>query len=167
RADLYHRLSVFPITVPPLRERGRDALTLAGYFLERNQQRLHVRNLRLSAEAREALLDYGWPGNVRELEHVMSRAALLASAEQGREQRWVTIAPQHLGLRAGVAPAVKTIESAEPATEMPLAEALTAFQKEWLQRALQQHDGNLAATARSAGLDRSNLHRLLKKLGLR
>jgi anaerobic nitric oxide reductase transcription regulator len=168
RADLYHRLSVFPITVPPLRERGRDVLTLAGYFLEHNQQRLHVRNIRLAATARQALLDYEWPGNVRELEHLMSRAALLAAAEQGNASRWVTIEAQHLGLRAtATETAIAFIEIDSGGAQTTLPEALLAFQKEWLQRSLQQHAGNLAATARAAGLDRSNLHRLLKKLGLR
>ncbi len=78
RADLYHRLSVFPLRVPPLRERGRDVLALAGGFLEENQHRLGARNLRLSPAASQALLAYDWPGNVRELEHLISRAALRA-----------------------------------------------------------------------------------------
>src|SRR5690606_25863853 len=76
RADLYHRLSVYPVLVPPLRERGDDVLLLAGHFLEVNRARLGLRSLRLDAAAEAALLRYGWPGNVRELEHVMGRAAL-------------------------------------------------------------------------------------------
>src|SRR5690606_16554477 len=75
RADLYHRLSVYPVHIPPLRERDRDVLILAGHFLEFNRARLGVRGLRLSYGAEEALLAYPWPGNVRELEHVISRAA--------------------------------------------------------------------------------------------
>ena len=78
RADLYHRLSVYPLHVPPLRERGRDVLALAGGFLEENQHRLGARNLRLSPAASAALLAHDWPGNVRELEHLISRAALRA-----------------------------------------------------------------------------------------
>ncbi len=169
RADLYHRLSVFPLQVPPLRERGRDVLTLAGFFLEQNQQRLHVRNVRLAAEARDALLQYDWPGNVRELEHVMSRAALLATSEQGRQQRWITIENRHLGLHAGLrtAPTTTTpelVDTSAPSTT--LAEATLAFQRQWLQRALAASDGNLAAAARSAGVDRSNFFRLIKRLGV-
>ena len=167
RADLYHRLSVFPIVVPPLRERGRDVLTLAGYFLERNQQRLHVRNLRLSAESRQALLDYSWPGNVRELEHLMSRAALLAAADQRQPQRWITIEPRHLGLQTQSIAAASMSPQNAPNTTITFAEAQLAFQKRWLENALQLHGDNLAATARAIGLDRSNLHRLLKKLGVR
>lgn len=75
RADLYHRLSVYPVRIPPLRERGNDILVLAGHFLELNRSRLGVRSLRLSEQAEQALCAYSWPGNVRELEHVISRAA--------------------------------------------------------------------------------------------
>lgn len=79
RADLYHRLSVHPLRVP-LRERGRDILLLAGYFLEENRPRLGLRSLRLDHEAQAALLDYRWPGNVRELEHLVGRARSRPSA---------------------------------------------------------------------------------------
>ncbi|NOM13154.1 nitric oxide reductase transcription regulator, partial [Klebsiella pneumoniae] len=78
RADFYHRLSVYPLHVPPLRERGRDVLLLAGYFLEQNRSRLGLNSLRLSHEAQAALIAYDWPGNVRELEHLIGRSALKA-----------------------------------------------------------------------------------------
>ncbi len=167
RADLYHRLTVFPIVVPPLRERGRDILIIAGYFLEQNQSRLRIRNIRLTPAAKQALLDYSWPGNVRELEHMMSRAALLAAAEQGKNQRWIAIEIAHLGLLMATE---KTASDGQP----PLAEhaaslsdAVSGFQKQWLQQRLREHDNNLAAAARASGMDRSNFFRLLKKLGLR
>src|SRR5690606_7571444 len=76
RADLYHRLSVYPVHIPPLRERDNDVLLLAGRFLELNRARLGLRSLRLAPEAEAALRQYRWPGNVRELEHAISRAAL-------------------------------------------------------------------------------------------
>src|SRR5690606_41635038 len=72
RADLYHRLSVYPIPIPPLRDRGDDVLLLAGRFLEINRARLGLRSLRISGAAQDALRRYRWPGNVRELEHVRS-----------------------------------------------------------------------------------------------
>jgi len=145
-------------------------LALAGYFLESNQQRLHVRNIRISADAKQALLAYDWPGNVRELEHVMSRAALLAAADQGYTQRWITIEPTHLGLRAVIQ---KNAEATTPSLiaseqiKVTLADAVTEFQKNWLQQLLREHNDNLAAAARAAGVDRSNFFRLLKKMGLR
>ena len=76
RADLYHRLSVFPLNVPPLRERGRDVLVLAGTFIEENRRRMGLRGLRLASGAQAALLAHAWPGNVRELEYLVARAAL-------------------------------------------------------------------------------------------
>jgi anaerobic nitric oxide reductase transcription regulator len=166
RADLYHRLSVFPLQVPPLRERGRDALALAGFFLEHNQRRLHVRNVRLATEARDALLHYDWPGNVRELEHVMSRAALLATSEQGRQQRWITVESRHLGLHAAAAPEQPAATEQSPLPATTLAEAVAGFQRRWLTRAIEENRGNLAAAARAAGMDRSNFFRLLKRMGI-
>ena len=91
RADFYHRLSVYPLVVPPLRERGRDVLLLAGYFLEENRSRLGLLSLRLSADAQAALLAYRWPGNVRELEHLIGRSALKALAAHRERPRILTL----------------------------------------------------------------------------
>jgi len=171
RADLYHRLAVFPIAVPPLRERGRDVLALANAFLEDNQHRLGARNFRLGAAAREALLGRDWPGNVRELEHTMSRAALRALAEQGRRGRWIGIEPGHLGLDGGgvaggvVAAAPDSVQSAAVAAMPGLRAATDAFQRDWIAAALARHGNNRAAVAREAGMDRGNFHRLAVRLG--
>src|SRR5690606_22356047 len=91
RADLYHRLSVYPLPVPPLRGRGRDVLRLAGYFLAENRPRLVLRGLRRAGEAQKALLAYDWPGNVRELEHLIGRAALKALARHGERPRILSV----------------------------------------------------------------------------
>ncbi|MBW8718762.1 MAG: nitric oxide reductase transcriptional regulator NorR [Variovorax paradoxus] len=177
RADLYHRLSVYPLVVPPLRERGRDVVALAGGFLEENQHRLGARNLRLSPAAKAALLAHGWPGNVRELEHVISRASLRAFREQRRGARWTAIEPHHLALEAAAAGG----PAAPPAPPAPapagqhagvasggatLREATEAFQRAWLADALARHRGHVANAAREAGIDRSNFHRTLRKLGV-
>jgi anaerobic nitric oxide reductase transcription regulator len=171
RADLYHRLSAFPLRVPPLRERGRDALALAGSFLEENQARLNTHNLRLSSAAKAAILAAPWPGNVRELEHAVGRAVLYALAEQGREVRWIVVDVRHLGLeavpergRSGRGPG-----RAPPAPGGPggtLREAVDDFQRAWLTSALERHGGSMAAAAREAGMDRSNFHRLVRRLGV-
>ncbi|NYT86816.1 nitric oxide reductase transcriptional regulator NorR [Pollutimonas harenae] len=96
RADLYHRLSVYPVHIPPLRERGRDALILAGHFLELSRARLGVRGLRLSYAAERALLHYSWPGNVRELEHVISRASLKTLSRGASRDQILTLEPDVL-----------------------------------------------------------------------
>ena len=87
RADLYHRLSVFPIHAPALRERPGDIPLLAGYFCERCRLGLGLEQLRIQPQALQLLERHDWPGNVRELEHAIHRAAVLARAEQGSPRR--------------------------------------------------------------------------------
>ncbi|WP_396638532.1 sigma-54-dependent transcriptional regulator [Maribacter sp. R77961] len=82
RADLYFRLSTFPITVAPLRERHDDILPLANHFLEKAAERFNKENTQLSKASEKALLSYNWPGNIRELEHVIDRALLLNESEE-------------------------------------------------------------------------------------
>ncbi|HSI48046.1 MAG TPA: nitric oxide reductase transcriptional regulator NorR [Ideonella sp.] len=171
RADFYHRLSVFPLQVPPLRERGRDVLLLAGFCLEENRSRLGLGSLRLEPEAQAALLAYAWPGNVRELEHVMARAALRAQSRQPDRPRILGVAAEDLDL-----PKVASEPPTAPAESSPQSipldpgtgwrEAVTAFEKDLLSKALAAHGGKPSAAARALGLDRANLARLAKRLGL-
>ncbi|ANI14494.1 nitric oxide reductase transcription regulator [Pseudomonas citronellolis] len=170
RADLYHRLSVYPLRVPPLRERGNDILLLAGYFLEQNRPRLGLRSLRLSAEAQAALLGYPWPGNVRELEHLIGRASLKALASSPERPRILTLELDDLGLEQGLH-LPETGKSA-PARELPkpgieLRTALDDFQRQLIAASLQRHAGNWAAVARELGVDRANLNRLARRLDLK
>ena len=143
RADLYHRLSVYPLAVPAMRERGRDVLLLAGFYLEQNRARLGLRGLRLTPAAQRTLLAYDWPGNVRELSHLISRAALKAHA--GSEERGgiLTLDSDQLGLPLGTA---------------PLPEEDTALPSASLREAL---------AAAALDLDRANLARLARRLGLK
>jgi anaerobic nitric oxide reductase transcription regulator len=172
RADLYHRLAVYPLVVPPLRERGRDVLTLAGGFLEENQHRLGARNLRLTPAAKAALMAHAWPGNVRELEHVLSRAALRAVADHRRGARWVPIELCHLALEAAaqdpkpVAYGIPIdMHSPAPVQVQTLREATEDFQRRWIESSLERHGGHLSRAAAEAGMDRSNFHRLVRRLG--
>lgn len=175
RADLYHRLSVYPLRVPPLRERGRDALLLAGQFLERERAQLRLRNIRLSPAAERALLTHSWPGNVRELQHVLSRAVIRALAAGMDAHGVLTLEPEHLDLSTGTAPVVEDtarLATAAPAVpdlpagDPPLRDAVDAVQRALLRDRLARHGGNWAAAARSLGIDRSNLARLAKRLGI-
>ncbi|WP_137224871.1 nitric oxide reductase transcriptional regulator NorR [Shewanella sp. MEBiC00475] len=179
RADLYHRLSVYPLPVPPLRERGKDVILLAGYFLEKSQHQLGVAKLRLQQTAIDQLTQYHWPGNVRELEHVLSRAALRATSEQGRHASIISISRVHLGsefvVSHSVAPAIAEIDNtSDTNAAAALSQVLTLglrdstdeYQRQIIQTVLANERGNLAAVARSLKLDRSNLIRTMRRLGL-
>ena len=163
RADLFHRLSVFPLFVPPLRERGEDVVLLAGYFCEQCRLRLGLSRVVLSPGARAHLLHYAWPGNVRELEHAIHRAVVLARATRGGEE--IVLDVHHFALSD------ETV-SVEPAAPQPpvnknLRDATEAFQREVISSVLAQHHHSWAASARALEVDVANLHRLAKRLGLK
>ena len=167
RADLYHRLSVYPLRVPPLRERLADVPLLAGFFLDRARLQLGRGPLRLTPAARDALLGYHWPGNVRELEHVLLRAALRAAelATGGP----ILVATRHLGLAAASAPAPAPSADPPPAVGLAgatLADATDAFRRSLVADTLAAAGGNWSEAARRLGVDRGNLYRLGRRLGL-
>ena len=175
RADLYHRLSVYPIPIPPLRERGNDVLLLAGRFLELNRARLGLRSLRLSAPAQDALHRYPWPGNVRELEHAISRAALKAVSRGASRKDIVTLEVDMLDLDAQATPLpALPLSSATHNTAAPpvapgasMRDVVDASQREAIRQALAQHQNNWAAAARQLEIDASNLHKLARRLGVK
>lgn len=167
RADFYHRLSVYPLRVPPLRERARDVLMLAGNFLEENRSRLGLTSLRLSADAQSALLDYAWPGNVRELEHLISRSSLKALAAQAEHPRILTLTAKHLGLDETSTENNDRLDAKAAPVGKDFRGTVTAFERNLLQDALTRNEGNWASTARDLQLDRANLNRLGKRLGLK
>ncbi len=188
RADLYHRLSVYPIPIPPLRERDRDIQILAGHFLEFNRARLGLRGVRLSYGAERALQQYPWPGNVRELEHVISRAALKMLSRGASRDQVLTIEAELLDLdiepqpaalsKTGVPPgesAPGALAGADAANMPPLdienipllRTSVDACQRQAIRQALVAAGDNWAQAARALGLDASNLHKLAKRLGLK
>lgn len=179
RADLYHRLSVYPLPVPPLRERGKDVILLAGYFLEKSQHQLGVAKLRLQQTAIEQLMQYDWPGNVRELEHLLSRAALRAISEQGRLASIISIGCVHLGIEFAVnQPEVATELAPTTQVDSPaevelaqvcrygLRDSTDQYQRQVICAVLAKERGNLAAVARTLKLDRSNLIRTMRRLDI-
>ncbi|WP_367848851.1 nitric oxide reductase transcriptional regulator NorR [Rhodoferax sp. WC2427] len=168
RADFYHRLSVYPLPVPPLRERGHDALLLAGHFLELNRSRLGLGSLRLDADAQAALLAHPWPGNVRELEHLIARSALKAQQGAAPRARIVSVTAAHLGLGQDLAPELQRASlPADAAAPVDLRTSVDDHQRQRIAASLQRLDGNWASVARELGLHRANLVRLARRLGLR
>ncbi len=170
RADLYHRLSVYPVPIPPLRERGQDILLLAGHFLELNRARLGLRSLRLSMDAETLLLRYPWPGNIRELEHVISRAAIKAVSRGASRKDIVTLEPSLLDVETqvnmpGLHVELPVITPADAA--LPFQTIVAIYERQVISTALVAEGGSWAATARRLSLDPSNLHKLAKRLGLK
>lgn len=166
RADLYHRLSVYPIMIPPLRERTEDLSLLAGHFLELNRSRLGLRSIRLSSPAEIMLLHYGWPGNVRELEHVLSRAAIKALSLGAQRTDIVTLQPELLDLPSEMPqPLPDNSKQSKPVYNFKLA--TQQWQKQFIEQALAQHANCWAKAARALELDASNLHKLAQRLGIK
>jgi len=175
RADLYHRLSVYPITVPPLQERDGDVALLSGFFVEVLRRKLGIGQLRITSNAINHLEQYSWPGNVRELEHVLSRAALKAKSRQ-RDLPMIAIDT----IDCGALISVQSEEGAamiEPSSTLPnntnitdsnnLKEATEHFQRQLITKILKQEQGNWAAAARRLSTDRANLNRVAKRLGIK
>ncbi|MCQ4313599.1 nitric oxide reductase transcriptional regulator NorR [Pseudomonas stutzeri] len=170
RADLYHRLSVYPAPIPPLRERGNDVLILAGYFLELNRARLGLRSMRLSPAAERALLAYSWPGNVRELEHVISRAALRLLSRGASRSEILTLEPNLLDLDSSNSTSLTPIAEVQLVAQsdiVSLREAVDTSQRQAIIRALEASGENWAQAARMLDVDPSNLHKLARRLKLK
>jgi anaerobic nitric oxide reductase transcription regulator len=170
RADLFHRLNVYPLRVPGLRERTDDIPLLAGYFCDVMRRRLGLGPVRIDPDAVAALKQYPWPGNVRELENMLSRLTLKAAAGITRGDPVVIrrshLGPDFTGLEASKDGVVATKPDVIPAN-VDLREATRDFQRSLIERALAEHKGNWSAAARSLGMHRSNFHHLAVRLGLK
>lgn len=173
RADFYHRLSVYPLSAPPLRDRGQDILLLSGFFLEENRLRLGLQSLRLSLEAQQSLLNYRWPGNVRELEHVLARTALKALGKQAERPLILTLQADDFDLTNEsdeipvLTHSITLASVADPEHGGSLRDAVSAYERRLISSSLSRNGGNMASTARELGVDRANLNRMAKRLGLK
>lgn len=171
RSDLYHRLSVYPITVPPLRERDEDSVLLAGYFLEQARRKLGIVQLKLGKDAQWLLSNYNWPGNVRELEHVINRAALKARARR-HQGTLITVSVEDIGELqslanlASSAPSKTHVATHTLNPELGLRESTDQYQRQLVLAALTKAGFNWAKAARALKTDRANLTRLAKRLGI-
>jgi Nif-specific regulatory protein len=157
REDLYYRLNVYPIPLPPLRERKEDLLPLALHFLKKYSRELRKEVVGLSKETRELLSSYNWPGNVRELENVIERAVILCQGEA------VSVQDLPLSLREP--------QNARPARSEafrlpPGGLALTKLEKQLILQALEQANHNKSKASKLLGLSRTQLRTRLKRHGL-
>ncbi len=148
REDLFYRINVFSIQVPPLRERPEDILPLARFFVEKYARAMGKPVLAIAPEAEAALLAHRWPGNVRELENAIERAMVVGKG-QALEGRDLPLAAQTDG--AGE----------------PQARSLAALEKDHVARVLRECDGNVTQAAKVLGIDRATLYNKLKRYGLR
>ncbi len=172
REDLYYRLNVFPINLPPLRDRPEDLQVLVGHFITKFARQMGVPTSQPNAEAIAKLREYNWPGNVRELENIIERAMILA--------RGTPLNATHLdfGRRAqpsnqsGAVPSVTTQAPSAPQTAAPaeegksLAERLLDSERKEIVSAVEKSRGNIASAARTLGINRSTLYYRLRKHGL-
>jgi len=170
REDLYYRLNVFPINLPPLRDRFDDIGPLVGHFIAKFSRQMGVTQAPASAEALAKLREYNWPGNVRELENIIERAMILA--------RGAPVTASHLdfGRRAaghaaahptGPAPAVAPAAPPTLAEDgKSLGERLLDSERKEIVAAVEKSRGNIASAARTLGINRSTLYYRLRKHGL-
>ena len=176
REDLYYRLKVVELVVPPLRDRLEDLPALVDRFLERLATRLGREKRRVTAAAMARLATHAWPGNVRELRHVIEQAAVLAAGDAIDEADLRLGAPGVQassgggggGGSAGAAPRPSSAPAA-PAGSFSDAkrQAVDAFERAYLVDALKRHDGNISQTAEAIGMVRQSLQQKLRELGLR
>jgi len=155
RADLFHRIYVFPIVLPPLRDRAEEIPALAKYFAEQVAAQNGWRPKHFSADALEILQRYAWPGNVRELRNVVERVLLLSAAES------ITAEEVNLAL-----PAPRNGEPASSTGSGPLTARLESFEREVLLAELRRHHHHMTNTARALGLERSHLYKKCQQLGI-
>jgi Nif-specific regulatory protein len=150
RPDLYYRLNVLPLYIPPLRERREDIPVLADFFLKKFNREIKKQIVGFTPEALEVLLSYAWPGNVRELQNAVERAAVVTQGDR--------IAPEAFAL----SPAIHG--DAEETTGKTLKDAVNSFKKHFIRQSLEMNQWNQTKTARVLGIQRTYLSRLIGEL---
>jgi len=161
REDLFYRLHVFPVRLPPLRERKEDIPLLAAHFLEKHARAFRREVEGIDPDALRALTGYPWPGNVRELENAIERAVAVT---RGKRVVLKDLPPEVKGLQEGSLPA-------EELAKMPFRDAVELARdrvsRDYLVALLREFEGNVTQAAARAGMERESLHRLLKRYGIR
>lgn len=146
REDLLYRINTISIEIPPLRDRGRDILLLAGFYLNKYGQKYNKPGLELSQKAEQSLMKYSWPGNVRELQHSMERAVILADK---------AVVDEH---NLALSKSVQTTHSSFKTFE--------EMEKQMILASMEKEKGNLSAVAKSLGITRPTLYNKMKRYGI-
>lgn len=156
REDLYYRLNVIPIIMPPLRERISDIPILLNYFLKKTIENNELKPKIFTNPAIDLLCQYSWPGNVRELKNIVERLAILTDKEEiGIEE-----------VREGLFNVLSDLDK-DDLTNLDLKSARREFEKNYILKALKQFDGNISKTAKFLGMERTHLHKKIKNLNIK
>ena len=158
REDLYYRLNVVPIHVPPLRERVEDIPVLAKYFLNKFSYEKDGKNRRLTDSAIKALQNYYWPGNVRELKNLMERIVILIEKEEITDTDILRYIKIQNGKPNDFERIINNFSS--------LSEAVKYIEKLYIEKKIKEFNGNITKTAKAIGMTRRNLYRKMKNLGI-
>ena len=151
RRDLYYRLNVFPVSMPPLRERQGDIPLLVENFLEKYGHKIGKRGLRVAPEAEALLLAHSWPGNIRELENVIERAVILTTDGL---------------IRPDLLPPAMQAPCALCSLRGTLPDALEQLERQLITEALQEHRGNMGHAAQALGISERVMGLRMRKFGL-
>jgi DNA-binding NtrC family response regulator len=165
RRDLYHRIVVFPVELPPLRQRTEDLPALVEHFARQVSAQNGWKPVPFADDAIDALKRYAWPGNIRELRNVVERLLLLAGAQVDAEAVELALPAAHsnpaLAYRIPAAPGASSVEAAGA-----LAERVLTFERAEVLKELERHNRHITQTAKALGLERSHLYKKCQQLGI-
>ena len=164
RQDLYYRINIFPIEIPPLRERREDIPALASHFLQQFSGEMKQPTREFSPGAMNLLMNHDWPGNVRELENVVERAVILASGDVIRQGHLVNIIDMlpHIDLDVP-----RTSEELKQVKKIARRKSVENVEKHFVLRALKRNRWNVTRAAEDTGMQRSNFQALMAKYDIR
>jgi len=162
REDLFYRLSVVPIRVPPLRDRREEIPLMARHFMARASEAARLTSREFGEDAMAALQAYTWPGNVRQLRNVVDWLLIMAPGD-AREAVRADMLPNEI---TSIAPTVVKWDKGSEIMTLPLRDAREVFEREYLLAQVTRFGGNISRTAAFVGMERSALHRKLKSLGV-
>src|SRR4029079_12802495 len=162
REDLFYRLNVVPIRVPPLRERREDIPLLARHFRRCGAEAARSQPRDFGEDSLAALQAYSWPGNVRQLRNVIDWLLIMAPGDTAEPVR-ADMLPNEI---TAIAPSVVKWDKASEIMTLPLRDAREVFEREYLLAQVTRFGGNISRTASFVGMERSALHRKLKSLGV-